>query len=156
MTCLFLNKCLWIITEFIMHINWKVPVVAIKIQKQAYHGKWEVGIKLFQQTSKGFVNFNWRQSYSFIGFRAVRNTIQHSIFQQLSGMNGPLLYWCKVSQWHSCSFTPFPTPALKWKSISGHIWCDHCVWPPHFNHVQSFFLNALVWRRIYCTVLNLY
>lgn len=83
MTCLFLNKCLWIITEFIMHINWKVPVVAIKFQKQAYHGKWEVGIKLFQQTSKGFVNFNWRQSYSFIGFCAVRNTsIQHSIFQQ--------------------------------------------------------------------------
>lgn len=52
--------------------------------------------------------------------------------------------------------SPRLPPALKWKSLSGHIWCDHCLWPPHFNHVQSFFLSALVWRWIYCTMLNFY
>ena len=51
--------------------------------------------------------------------------------------------------------SPRLPPALKWKSISGHVWCDHCLWPPHFNHVQSFFLVcSLVWRWIDCKVLN--
>ena len=49
--------------------------------------------------------------------------------------------------------SPCLLPALKWKSISGHIWCDHCLWPPHFNHVpSSFFLFALVGSWIYCTM----
>lgn len=65
MTCLLPDKCLWIITEFITCTGWTLPAVAIRIQKRAYRGKWDVGIKWFQQTSKAFVNSNWRQTHSF-------------------------------------------------------------------------------------------
>lgn len=54
--------------------------------------------------------------------------------------------------------SPRLPPALKWKFISGHMWCDHRLWPPHLNNVWSFFFfsSAWVWRWIYCTVFTFY
>lgn len=88
------------------------------------------GHKMIPTNIKGFCEFELEAgALLLLDFCAVRNTfIQHSICQQLSVVNGSVPYWCKVSQWQSCGFAPFPTRPLKWKSISGRKRCDQRVW----------------------------
>lgn len=88
------------------------------------------GHKMIPTNIKGFCEFELEAAaLLLLDFCAVRNTfIQHSICQQLSVVNGSVPYWCKVSQWQSCGFAPFPTRPLKWKSISGGKRCDQRVW----------------------------
>lgn len=125
MTCLFLNKGLWIITELIMHINWKVPVDAIKIQKQAQNGKWEVGIKLFQQTSKAFCEFGLEAVALF--HRRLCGKKHFSAFNFPTILRNRVRRYCPDVRLvrGRAAVSPHLSTPLKWKLLSGHIWCDH-------------------------------
>lgn len=57
MTCLFLNKGLWIITEFIMHINWKSACSHNQNSKASIKWKMRSRHKIIPTNIKGFCEF---------------------------------------------------------------------------------------------------
>lgn len=106
-----------------MHINWKVPVVTIKIQSKHKNGKWEVGIKLFLRTSKGFVNVDGeallllhrplcseKRFYSELNFPAILGRTMCLCCVDAELVSGIAAVSLRLP------------PALKWKSIS--VTCD--------------------------------
>ena len=99
------------------------------------------------------MNLDWRHSYFFIGSLCSKKRF-YSAFNFPAILEHRMGLCCidvKLVNGKAAVSLRLP-PALKWKSISGYIWYNHCLWPPHFNLVCLWFegeFNALC-RTIKC------
>ncbi len=144
MTCLFLSKGLWIIT---VHNAYQLKSACSGNQNSKASIKWKMRSrhKIIPTNFKGFCEFGLEAVVLFHRILWGKKHF-HSAFNFPTILRQRMGLHCIDVRLVSgiAAVSPHLPPALKWKSTSGHIWCDHCLWPQHFKHVQSILLYALV------------